>query len=95
LALTNSDVRRAHRHRFHLLFRNAYTYDDTAQPDPDLQHFSIEHEHDRQYILPVLRETQQVNPDIFYFFSRWSPRVQYAFLSGNMLWTGIMAAGDP
>src|ERR1700679_19961 len=48
-----------------------YTYDDTAQPDPDLTHFSIEH--DRQYILPVLHETQQVNPEVFYFSSPWSP----------------------
>ena len=47
--------------------RDAYTYDDSAQPDPGLQHFSIEH--DRQYILPLLRETQQVNPEIFYFSS--------------------------
>lgn len=51
--------------------RNAYTYDDAPQPDPELQHFSIEH--DRQYILPMLRETQQVNPQVFYFSSPWSP----------------------
>jgi glucosylceramidase len=51
--------------------RNAYTYDDSTQPDPDLERFSIEH--DRQYILPMLRETQQANPEIFYFSSPWSP----------------------
>jgi glucosylceramidase len=65
------DVHRAHTIGSSDFSRNAYTYDDTAQPDPDLQHFSIEHH--RQYILPVLRETQQVNPDIFYFSSPWSP----------------------
>lgn len=51
--------------------RNAYTYDDTTQPDPKLEHFSIEH--DRAYILPTLREVLQANPDVFYFSSPWSP----------------------
>jgi glucosylceramidase len=66
--------------------RNAYTYDDTSQPDPDLQHFSLEH--DRQYILPVLRETQQVNPEIFYFSSPWSPPAWMK--AGNSLLGGSM-----
>lgn len=50
---------------------NAYTYDDTPQPDPELKHFSIEH--DRKYILPLLKEAQQANPEMFYFSSPWSP----------------------
>src|SRR5579875_731119 len=50
---------------------NAYSYDDTEQPDPNLEHFSIDH--DRKYILPLLREAQQVNPGMFYFSSPWSP----------------------
>src|ERR1700760_1392579 len=66
--------------------RNAYTYDDSAQPDPELHDFSIEH--DRQYILPVLRETPQVNPDIFYFSSPWSPparmKIGDSLLGGSM-----------
>jgi glucosylceramidase len=50
---------------------NAYSYDDAAAPDPNLTHFSIEH--DRGYILPLLREARQVNADLFYFSSPWSP----------------------
>ncbi len=50
---------------------SAYSYDDTQQPDPELKHFSIDH--DRKYILPLLREVQNVNPEMFYFSSPWSP----------------------
>jgi glucosylceramidase len=50
---------------------NAYSYDDTPQPDPDLVHFSIDH--DRVYILPLLRQARQVNPGLFCFSSPWSP----------------------
>jgi glucosylceramidase len=50
---------------------SAYSYDETTAPDPDLTHFSIDH--DRGYILPLLREARQVNPDLFYFSSPWSP----------------------
>ena len=50
---------------------SAYTYDDAASPDPALTHFSIDH--DRKYILPVLQEAQQVNSELFYFSSPWSP----------------------
>ena len=48
----------------------AYTYDD-GKPDPDLKHFSIRH--DQKYILPILREARQTNPDLFLFSSPWSP----------------------
>ena len=47
-----------------------YSYDD-GDPDPDLTRFSIDH--DRQYILPILREARQVNPALFLFSSPWSP----------------------
>jgi glucosylceramidase len=50
---------------------HAYSFDDTNQPDPELLHFSIDH--DRPYILPLLREARQVNPGLFYFSSPWSP----------------------
>jgi glucosylceramidase len=48
----------------------AYSYDD-GDPDPELKRFSIEH--DRAYILPMLRQARAVNPDLFLFSSPWSP----------------------
>jgi glucosylceramidase len=47
-----------------------YSYDE-GDPDPDLSRFSLDH--DRQYILPMLRESRKVNPDLFLFSSPWSP----------------------
>jgi glucosylceramidase len=50
--------------------RTLYSYDE-GEPDPQLERFSIEH--DRAYILPVLRRAREINPDIFLFASPWSP----------------------
>ncbi|HYK36760.1 glycoside hydrolase family 30 protein [Alloacidobacterium sp.] len=65
---------------------NAYSYDDTPSPDPSLTHFSIEH--DRKYILPLLKEARQTNPELFYFSSPWSPpgwmKASNSLLGGNM-----------
>ncbi|HYL13932.1 MAG TPA: glycoside hydrolase family 30 beta sandwich domain-containing protein [Terriglobales bacterium] len=47
-----------------------YSYDE-GEPDPGMERFSIEH--DREYILPVLREARKANPDLFLFSSPWSP----------------------
>jgi glucosylceramidase len=47
-----------------------YSYDE-GHPDPDLKRFSIDH--DRQYILPMLREARKLNPDLFLFSTPWSP----------------------
>jgi glucosylceramidase len=49
----------------------AYSYDDSPTPDPELTKFSIEH--DRKWILPMLREARAVNPDIYLLSSPWSP----------------------
>ncbi len=49
----------------------AYSFDDGAEPDPELKRFSIEH--DRGYILPSLRAARAMNPDLFLFSSPWSP----------------------
>lgn len=49
----------------------AYSYDESDTPDPELAKFSIEH--DKQWILPMLREARAVNPDIFLLASPWSP----------------------
>jgi|SRR5580692_942428 glucosylceramidase len=62
-----------------------YSYDD-GDPDPDLVRFSIEH--DREYILPILRQARQANPDLFLFSSPWSPPAWMKFnnsmLGGSM-----------
>lgn len=50
---------------------SAYSLDDSAEPDPELKKFSAEH--DRAYILPMLREALAVNPEMFYFSAPWSP----------------------
>jgi len=47
-----------------------YSFDE-GDPDPELKRFSIDH--DREYILPILRETRKVNPGLFLFSSAWSP----------------------
>jgi glucosylceramidase len=50
--------------------RGLYSYDE-GPPDPELQRFSIEH--DRAYILPILREARKANPDLWLLASPWSP----------------------
>jgi glucosylceramidase len=65
--------------------REAYTFDE-GEPDPDLQRFSIDH--DRAYILPMLREARKANPDLFLFSSPWTPpgwmKSNKSILGGNM-----------
>jgi len=63
---------------------SVYSYDE-GEPDPDLARFSIEH--DRAYILPVLREARAVNPELFLFSSPWSP-------PGWMKSSGTMLGGS-
>src|SRR6185369_4720668 len=48
----------------------AYSFDE-GEPDPELSRFSIDH--DREYILPILREARAVNPGLFLLASPWSP----------------------
>lgn len=50
-----------------------YTYDDLppGQTDPDLAHFSIEH--DQAYIIPALQEALKINPRLKIMASPWSP----------------------
>src|SRR5215469_7207010 len=48
-----------------------YSYDDTPEPDPELKHFSIER--DQAWIVPTLREAQEINPDLYLFSCVWSP----------------------
>ena len=51
--------------------RNLYSFDESDTPDPELKKFSIDH--DKAYILPMLREARKVNPELFLFSSPWSP----------------------
>jgi glucosylceramidase len=51
--------------------RTAYTFDESSEPDPDLKKFSIDH--DKAYILPVLRDARKANPELFLFSSPWTP----------------------
>lgn len=50
--------------------RDLYNYDDVAD-DLTMQHFSVAH--DETYILPMLREMRQLNPDLFLLSTPWSP----------------------
>lgn len=47
-----------------------YTYDDVPD-DEKLEHFSIDP--DRKYVIPVIKESQQVCPDLYFFASVWTP----------------------
>jgi glucosylceramidase len=51
--------------------RTAYSLDEGEEPDPEMKRFSIGH--DKEYILPVLREARRANPEMFLFSSPWSP----------------------
>ena len=48
-----------------------YSYDEGLDPDPEIERFSIEH--DRAYVLPILREARAVSPDMWILASPWSP----------------------
>lgn len=47
--------------------RSLYSFDEGNDPDPELKRFSIEH--DKAYILPMLRAARKLNPDLFLFSS--------------------------
>jgi glucosylceramidase len=51
--------------------RDVYSFDESDEPDQELKKFSIDH--DKAYILPVLREARKENPELFLFSSPWSP----------------------
>jgi glucosylceramidase len=59
-----------------------YSYSEGADPDPELKRFSIDH--DKAYILPILRETRAVNPDMWLMATPWSPPAWMKF-NGSML----------
>jgi glucosylceramidase len=61
-----------------------YSFDE-GEPDPELTRFSTEH--DREYILPILLQARDVNPDLFLFSTPWSP-------PGWMKFNGTMLGGS-
>jgi glucosylceramidase len=63
-----------------------YSYDDMqqGQTDPDMKHFSIDH--DREQIIPILHEVLALNPRLKIIASPWSP-------PGWMKTTGSMIKG--
>jgi glucosylceramidase len=56
-----------------IVHNTMYSYDDLPQGETDvnLAHFSIDH--DREYILPLLRQAVKLNPDVKFIASPWSP----------------------
>jgi len=64
---------------------SAYSFDEGA-PDPELTRFSIDH--DRAYILPMLKQARSANPDLFLLASPWSPpgwmKANGSMLGGSM-----------
>jgi len=66
--------------------RDAYSFDESDEPDPTLAKFSIDH--DKEYILPMLREARKLNPDLYLFSSPWSPpgwmKPNKSMLGGSM-----------
>ncbi len=50
--------------------KTMYSFDE-GDPDPELKRFSIDH--DRAYILPIIKRAREINPDLFLFASPWSP----------------------
>ena len=64
---------------------HVYSYCD-GPADPELTRFSLDH--DRKYILPILKEARSINPEIFLFGSPWSPpgwmKSNKSMLGGNM-----------
>jgi len=50
-----------------------YSYDDmpAGQTDPTLAHFSVDH--DRSYIIPLLRQARRLNPQLTVMATPWSP----------------------
>ncbi|MDP9337409.1 MAG: glucosylceramidase [Acidobacteriota bacterium] len=67
----------------------SYSYDDVAvgEQDPKLAKFSIEH--DRAYIIPVLKEALALNPNLKIIASPWSPpgwmKTSQSMIQGTLL----------
>jgi glucosylceramidase len=69
-----------------------YSYDDmpSGQTDPSLAHFSIDH--DRAYVIPVIREALAINPSIQIVANPWSPP---AWMKSNDSMVGVSPTSGP
>lgn len=73
----------------------AYSYDDVALglDDPGLVHFTIDH--DRAYIIPLLREALALNPQLKIMATPWSPpgwmKTSSSMIRGSLLPTAYPA----
>jgi glucosylceramidase len=73
----------------------AFSYSEGTQENPELTNFSIDH--DRAYVLPVLRDSRAINPELWLLGSPWSPPAWMKFnksmLGGCMRrkWLGTYA----
>ena len=68
-----------------------YTYDDVTD-DMELKHFSIDH--DRKYVLPVIKEAKEICPELYFFASVWTPPA-WMKLGGELCGGWIDAAKLP
>jgi glucosylceramidase len=69
---------------------SAYSYDDLRPgqaSDTQLQHFSIDH--DRAYIIPLLRDALALNPNLKIMASPWSPP-GWMKTSGSMIYGALL-----
>jgi len=64
-----------------------YSYDDYPF-DTALEHFSVAH--DEKYIIPMIKEILEINPNIYLFASPWSP--PYWMKTGGNMCGGYMRA---
>ncbi|MDR3613682.1 MAG: GH1 family beta-glucosidase [Candidatus Obscuribacterales bacterium] len=64
---------------------HVYSYCD-GEADPELKNFNIDH--DKKYILPMLRRARAINPELFLLATPWSPpgwmKANGSMLGGNM-----------
>ncbi len=74
---------------------SVFSYDD-GDVDPDLKRFSIARDED--YVLPILRQSRMVNPDLLFFASPWSPpgwmKSNSSILGGCMRHTHMASYAD-
>jgi len=62
-----------------------YSYDD-VEFDISLEHFSVEK--DEKYVIPMIKEILEINPDLYLFASPWSP--PYWMKTGESMCGGYM-----